>query len=92
MNISIFYRWSYGIVMWEVFTIGMSSNVENFPLATGHNTLTITSFIWQLRLSKTIVDSLTLKISGRILRFRDNGSDEIVQILTCKTRMKRQTC
>ncbi|CAH3035803.1 unnamed protein product [Pocillopora meandrina] len=42
VNISIFYRWSYGIVMWEVFTIGMSSNVENFPLATGHNTLTIT--------------------------------------------------
>ena len=39
-----------------------------------------------------IVDSLTLKISSRILRFRDNGLDEIVQILTCKTRMKRQTC
>ena len=46
------------------------------------------SFIWQLSLSKTIVDSLTLKIPGRILRFSDNGSDEIVQIFTCKTKWR----
>ena len=64
-------------------------------LPSGHGTQRFDynmSFIWQLSLSKTIVDSLTLKIPGRILRFSDNGSDEIVQIFTCKTRMKRQTC
>ena len=48
-------------------------------LPSGHGTQRFDynmSFIWQLSLSKTIVDSLTLKIPGRILRFSDNGSDE----------------
>ena len=43
------------------------------------------SFIWQLRLSKTIVDSLTLKIPGRILRFGDNGLMKLYRYLPAKS-------
>ena len=43
------------------------------------------SFIWQLRLSKTIVDSLTLKIPGRILRFGDNGRMKLYRYLPAKS-------
>ena len=45
----------------------------------------ITPFIWQLRLSKTIVDSLTLKIPGRILRFDDNGRMKSYRYLPAKS-------
>ena len=43
------------------------------------------SFIWQLSLSKTIVDSLTLKIPGRILRFGDNGRMKLYRYLPAKS-------